>query len=94
MQSGPFITTGQRHQCCRNLQFFRYLGSFCRGSAQHAVRAIFGSKDPYDYLPFFYSREFTLSWQFYGVNEGKCTLFGSMDDGQRWQGGSWQKQGV
>ena len=51
-------------------------------SAQHAVRAIFGSKDTYEYLPFFYSREFTLSWQFYGVNEGECVLFGSMDEGK------------
>jgi hypothetical protein len=25
---------------------------------------------PYDYLPFFYSREFNLSWQFYGQADG------------------------
>eukprot|EP00891_Asterochloris_glomerata_P001822 jgi/Astpho2/1822/Aster-00354 len=62
-----------------------------RGSAQHAVRAIFGSKDTYDYLPFFYSREFTLSWQFYGVNEGECVLFGSMDEGKF--GAYWVKDG-
>ena len=60
-------------------------------SAQHAVRAIFGSKDTYEYLPFFYSREFTLSWQFYGVNEGECVLFGSMDEGKF--GAYWVKDG-
>ena len=59
-----------------------YVALYCRGSAQHAVRAIFGSKDTYDYLPYFYSREFTLSWQFYGVNEGECVLFGNMDEGK------------
>jgi monodehydroascorbate reductase (NADH) len=25
---------------------------------------------PYDYTPYFYSREFSLSWQFYGTSEG------------------------
>lgn len=28
------------------------------------------SPSPYDYTPYFYSREFNLSWQFYGQSEG------------------------
>lgn len=30
----------------------------------------------YDYLPYFYSRSFDLSWQFYGDNVGETVLFG------------------
>lgn len=33
----------------------------------------------YDYLPFFYSRAFDLSWQFYGDNVGDTVLFGDSD---------------
>ncbi|KAG6771781.1 hypothetical protein POTOM_023173 [Populus tomentosa] len=35
--------------------------------------------DVYDYLPFFYSRSFDLSWQFYGDNVGDAVLFGDND---------------
>ena len=35
----------------------------CRTSAQHAMAEIFGDSSDYDYLPYFYSREFSLSWQ-------------------------------
>lgn len=34
------------------------------------------SVEEYDYLPFFYSRSFDLSWQFYGDNVGETVLFG------------------
>lgn len=34
------------------------------------------SIDAYDYLPYFYSRAFDLSWQFYGDNVGDTVLFG------------------
>ncbi|THG08368.1 hypothetical protein TEA_000937 [Camellia sinensis var. sinensis] len=52
-----------------------------RKSAEHAVKAIFASTEgksieEYDYLPFFYSRSFNLSWQFYGDNVGDTVLFG------------------
>uniref|UniRef100_A0A5B6ZP07 monodehydroascorbate reductase (NADH) n=1 Tax=Davidia involucrata TaxID=16924 RepID=A0A5B6ZP07_DAVIN len=52
-----------------------------RKSAEQAVRAIYASEegksiDEYDYLPFFYSRSFDLSWQFYGDNVGETVLFG------------------
>jgi len=30
----------------------------------------------YDYLPYFYSRSFDLSWQFYGDNVGETVAFG------------------
>lgn len=52
-----------------------------RKSAEQAVKAIFASEqgksvDEYDYLPFFYSRAFDLSWQFYGDNVGEAVFFG------------------
>ncbi|KAK4478723.1 hypothetical protein RD792_014221, partial [Penstemon davidsonii] len=52
-----------------------------RKSAEQAVKAIFASEqgtpvEEYDYLPFFYSRAFDLSWQFYGDNVGETVLFG------------------
>ncbi|KAK9170451.1 hypothetical protein Syun_002591 [Stephania yunnanensis] len=55
-----------------------------RKSAEQAVKAIFASGDgktidEYDYLPFFYSRSFDLSWQFYGDNVGDAVLFGDSD---------------
>lgn len=37
------------------------------------------SVDEYDYLPYFYSRAFDLSWQFYGDNVGETVLFGDSD---------------
>ena len=44
-----------------------------RLSAAHAVSHIMdpGNTPAYDYLPFFYSREFHLSWQFYGRQVGE-----------------------
>ncbi|MQL98477.1 hypothetical protein Taro_031184 [Colocasia esculenta] len=52
-----------------------------RKSAEQAVKAIkanegVGSVEEYDYLPYFYSRAFDLSWQFYGDNVGDTVLFG------------------
>ncbi|WOL18546.1 monodehydroascorbate reductase-like [Canna indica] len=55
-----------------------------RKSAEQAVKAIKASEegkviDEYDYLPFFYSRSFDLSWQFYGDNVGETVIFGEND---------------
>lgn len=55
-----------------------------RKSAEQAVRALKASEegkviDEYDYLPYFYSRAFNLSWQFYGDNVGETVLFGDND---------------
>ncbi|OVA03607.1 FAD-dependent pyridine nucleotide-disulfide oxidoreductase [Macleaya cordata] len=55
-----------------------------RKSAEQAVKAIKASEegkaiDEYDYLPYFYSRSFNLSWQFYGDNVGDTVLFGDND---------------
>ncbi|CAH9071706.1 unnamed protein product [Cuscuta epithymum] len=55
-----------------------------RKSAEQAVKAIYASQqgtsiDAYDYLPYFYSRAFDLSWQFYGDNVGETVLFGDND---------------
>ncbi|KAG6412112.1 hypothetical protein SASPL_124780 [Salvia splendens] len=52
-----------------------------RKSAEQAVEAIYASEEgksigEYEYLPFFYSRSFDLSWQFYGDNVGESVLFG------------------
>lgn len=49
-----------------------------RKSARHAVAAIMDPNNTgeFDYLPFFYSRVFTLSWQFYGDNAGEAIHFG------------------
>ncbi|XP_024032989.1 monodehydroascorbate reductase isoform X3 [Morus notabilis] len=52
-----------------------------RKSAEQAVKAIKASEgvgpvEEYDYLPYFYSRAFDLSWQFYGDNVGEPVLFG------------------
>ncbi|GAB2272209.1 hypothetical protein Dimus_007029 [Dionaea muscipula] len=52
-----------------------------RKSAEQAVKAIRASEEgkgieEYDYLPYFYSRSFELSWQFYGDNVGETVLFG------------------
>ncbi|VFQ90365.1 unnamed protein product [Cuscuta campestris] len=64
-----------------------------RKSARHAVNAIL---DPdktadFDYLPFFYSRVFTLSWQFYGENTGEVVHFGDLT-GHRF-GAYWVNMG-
>ncbi|XP_072981017.1 monodehydroascorbate reductase 3, cytosolic [Typha angustifolia] len=55
-----------------------------RKSAEQAVKAIKASEEgktleEYDYLPYFYSRAFDLSWQFYGDNVGDTVLFGDND---------------
>lgn len=49
-----------------------------RKSARHAVAAIMEPEKTteFDYLPFFYSRVFTLSWQFYGDSTGDVVHFG------------------
>ncbi|XP_057491191.1 monodehydroascorbate reductase 4, peroxisomal-like [Actinidia eriantha] len=49
-----------------------------RKSAKHAVAAIMDPEKTgeFDYLPFFYSRVFTLSWQFYGDGVGEVVHFG------------------
>eukprot|EP01018_Ginkgo_biloba_P016200 Gb_02116 [translate_table: standard] len=52
-----------------------------RKSAAQAVQAIKAKEEQttieeYDYLPYFYSRSFDLSWQFYGDNVGDSVLFG------------------
>ncbi|KAL4306706.1 hypothetical protein AHAS_Ahas16G0205100 [Arachis hypogaea] len=55
-----------------------------RKSAEQAVKAIKAKEngetiEEYDYLPYFYSRAFDLSWQFYGDNVGEAVVFGDRD---------------
>ncbi|KAM1057405.1 hypothetical protein ACFX2A_031352 [Malus domestica] len=71
-----------------------------RKSAEHAVRAIRASEegkciDEYDYVPYFYSRAFNLSWTFYGDNVGDPLLFGDRDPTSRKPkfGAAWIKDG-
>ncbi|MQL75819.1 hypothetical protein Taro_008211 [Colocasia esculenta] len=49
-----------------------------RRTARHAVTSIMepGKTGDFDYLPFFYSRVFALSWQFYGDNRGEVVHYG------------------
>lgn len=64
-----------------------------RRTARHAVAAILEPSDAgedIDYLPFFYSRVFKLSWQFYGDNVGEAVHFGDFSLG----GGATPKFGA
>lgn len=55
-----------------------------RKSARHAVSAIMAPEKAtdFDYLPFFYSRVFALSWQFYGDNTGDVIQYGDFNTGR------------
>jgi len=71
-----------------------------RKSAEHAVKAIIASQggktiEEYDYLPYFYSRSFDLSWQFYGDNVGDAVVFGDNDptSSEHKFGSYWIKDG-
>lgn len=51
-----------------------------RESAKHAVNAMVTQSDAqYDYLPYFYSRIFDLSWKFYGDSDGECLVCGNFE---------------
>lgn len=71
-----------------------------RKSAMQAVQAIKAAEkgevvDDYDYLPFFYSRSFDLSWQFYGDNVGETVIWGKDGAGKPGSkfGAYWVKDG-
>ncbi|KAL2933734.1 Monodehydroascorbate reductase [Bienertia sinuspersici] len=71
-----------------------------RKSAEQAVKAIKASEagksiEEYDYLPYFYSRSFDLSWQFYGDNVGETVVFGDNDPASSSHkfGTYWMKDG-
>lgn len=52
----------------------------CREMAAHVVNAaVNGDDSAYDYLPYFYSRVFQLSWQFFGDNDGECSIVSEFD---------------
>lgn len=65
-----------------------------RKSAKHAVSAIMepDKTGEFDYLPFFYSRVFTLSWQFYGDNIGEVVYYGDLSDSSTF-GAYWVSKG-
>ncbi|KMS98835.1 hypothetical protein BVRB_3g068160 [Beta vulgaris subsp. vulgaris] len=65
-----------------------------RMTARHAVTAIMepDTTDDFDYIPFFYSRVFGLSWQFYGDNAGEVVHFG--DYSAKSFGAYWIKDGL
>ncbi|KAJ3692489.1 hypothetical protein LUZ60_012839 [Juncus effusus] len=64
-----------------------------RKTARHAVAAIMEADKTtdLDYLPFFYSRVFALSWQFYGDNSGDPIHFGDYSSTRF--GAYWVDQG-
>lgn len=55
-----------------------------RQTATQAVQAIMGTASgPYDYLPYFYSRVFSQSWQFWGFSECcEVAHFGNYEGGK------------
>lgn len=65
-----------------------------RKAAKHAVAAIMepDKSGDFDYLPFFYSRVFTCSWQFYGDNVGEVVHFGDFSSGNTF-GAYWISKG-
>lgn len=50
-----------------------------RQTASHAVKSIYGGTEPYDYLPFFYSRVFGFAWQFFGDSVGEPIVVGDFN---------------
>ncbi|XP_023759354.1 monodehydroascorbate reductase 4, peroxisomal [Lactuca sativa] len=64
-----------------------------RRTARHAVSAIMDPKNTpgFDYLPFFYSRVFSLSWRFYGDNVGEVVHFGDFNETKF--GALWRSNG-
>lgn len=64
-----------------------------RLSAAHVIGEILApdTMEEYDYQPFFYSRVFNLSWQFYGLNVGDVVHFGDQSTGKF--GAYWVKDG-
>ncbi|CAA7046613.1 unnamed protein product [Microthlaspi erraticum] len=65
-----------------------------RKSARHVVSAIMepDKTGEFDYLPFFYSRVFAFSWQFYGDPTGEVVHFGEFEEGKAF-GAYWVKKG-
>jgi len=67
-----------------------------RRTARHAVASILepSKTRDIDYLPFFYSRVFTLSWQFYGDNVGEVVHFGDFASSSPRFGAYWVNKGL
>ena len=63
-----------------------------RQSAAHAMRGMMGAPGTYDYLPYFYSRVFSLSWVFYGRQAGEVATFGDLGQAGKW-GAFWVEGG-
>ncbi|CAM0944613.1 unnamed protein product [Alopecurus aequalis] len=66
-----------------------------RRTARHAVAAILepSKTREVDYVPFFYSRVFTLSWQFYGENVGEVVHYGDFTSNSPRFGAYWVGKG-
>ncbi|XP_031273478.1 uncharacterized protein LOC116131942 isoform X1 [Pistacia vera] len=67
-------------------------------SAEHVVKVIKANEkgkttDEYDYIPYFYSRVFDLSWHFYGETVGEVVLFRNPASSVRKFGTYWIKEG-
>lgn len=70
--AGPTLLSCRAHTVCAAQEHV----TNCRTSAQHAVASILApdTVGDYDYLPFFYSRVFNLSWQ--ARDPGRCSYSG------------------
>uniref|UniRef100_A0A0A9DAU7 monodehydroascorbate reductase (NADH) n=1 Tax=Arundo donax TaxID=35708 RepID=A0A0A9DAU7_ARUDO len=67
-----------------------------RRTARHAVTTALdpsGGAGDIDYLPFFYSRVFALSWRFYGDNAGEAVHFGDFSPSSPKFGAFWVRGG-
>ncbi|TVU28181.1 hypothetical protein EJB05_19690 [Eragrostis curvula] len=66
-----------------------------RRTARHAVAAALNpaAAGDIDYLPFFYSRVFALSWRFYGDNAGEAVHFGDFSSSPPKFGAFWVSAG-
>lgn len=66
-----------------------------RRTARHAITAALdpAAAGDIDYLPFFYSRVFALSWKFYGDNTGEAVHFGDFSPTSPKFGAFWVSGG-
>ncbi|MDO8145578.1 NAD(P)/FAD-dependent oxidoreductase [Isoptericola sp. 178] len=49
-------------------------------TGKHAARAVMGSEEPYDVLPYFFSDQFDLGMEAKGLTEGDVVISGSAED--------------
>lgn len=107
MQDGGIKVNGKLQTSMENVYAIGDIASFpfgngyarlehvdnARKTAAHAIQAILNPsfEKSYEYLPYFYSRVFDLSWKFYGESNGECISFTHGTAGS--PGAYWVKDG-